>query len=167
VNGKYLVNVGGKIREFLAVITSAGAADSGKLPALDATGRLSNTVMPVGFGEEITVVQASEALAAGDFVNIHNVSGAARVRKADAPTNKPAHGFVLAAVASGGNATVYRQGSNTARTGLTPAADYFLGTSGGVMTTPPTTAGQISQLLGVSVNATTIVVEIESEILIA
>lgn len=167
MNGKYLIHMLGRPREVLAAIISAGAADSGKLVALDANGRLSNTMMPVGFGEEITVVQASEALAAGDFVNIHNVSGAARVRKADAPTNKPAHGFVLAAVASGANATVYRQGSNTARTGLTPASDYFLGTSGGVSTTVPTTAGHIAQLIGVSVSATTIVVEIESEILIA
>src|SRR5690606_35480393 len=63
--------------------TSAGAADAGKLAMLDANGRLDSTMMPVGIGADTASIQASEALAAGDFVNIHSSSGA-RVRKADA-----------------------------------------------------------------------------------
>lgn len=93
--------------------TSAGAGDAGKLVALDASGKIDSTMMPVGIGADTSSIQASENLAAGDFVNIHNSSGA-RVRKADASTaGKEAHGFVLSTTASGAQATVYFEGTNT------------------------------------------------------
>lgn len=54
-------------------------------PALDASGRLDSSVMPVGIGADTATIQTSEALASGDYVNIHDdVAGAFRVRKADA-----------------------------------------------------------------------------------
>lgn len=118
--------------------TSAGAADAGKLAALNASGilddsiinatvasaankvvklgadgKLDVTVMPTGIGADTAVIVASEALAAGDLVNIWNDGGTAKVRKADASVaGKEAHGFVLAAVSNAANATVYFEGSN-------------------------------------------------------
>ena len=47
--------------------TSAGAGDSGKVVALDAAGRIDNSMMPVGIGADTASIQASEALAAGEL----------------------------------------------------------------------------------------------------
>lgn len=50
--------------------SSAGAGDAGKVVALDGSGRIDNTMMPVGIGADTATITASEALSAGDFVNI-------------------------------------------------------------------------------------------------
>lgn len=95
--------------------SSAGAGDSGKVVALDGAGRIDSTMMPVGIGADTASITASEALAAGDLVNIWNSTGA-KARKADATVaGKEAHGFVLASVSNGASATVYFEG--TARRG--------------------------------------------------
>jgi hypothetical protein len=74
--------------------------------------------MPTGIGADTASITASEALAAGDLVNIYDSTGA-KCRKADASTSgKEAHGFVLAAVESAASATVYFEGSNTQVTGI-------------------------------------------------
>lgn len=167
---KFIKLNGGRLQEESGVTVSAGAADAGRLPQLDASGRLDNSVMPVGIGADTASIQASEALAAGDFVNIHNVSGAPRVRKADAATSgKEAHGFVLAAVASGANATVYFEGQNTQVTGKTPGARQYLSptTPGATTETPPSAAGQVVQFVGVAISATSITTEIEDGVILA
>ena len=137
--------------------TSAGASDAGKLAALDATGKLDATMMPVGLGSECDSVTASEALSAGDFVNIWASTGA-KVRKADASTaGKEAQGFVLAAVSSGAAATVYRISQlNNQLTGMTPGAKQYLSaaTAGARVETTPATAGNVVQVLGVAKSAT-------------
>ena len=87
--------------------TSAGAGDSGKLVALDGSGRIDSTMMPVGIGADTATITTSEALSAGDFVNVWDSTGA-KVRKADATVSgKEAHGFVLSAYGSSASATVY------------------------------------------------------------
>lgn len=139
-----------------AVASSAGAGDAGKVAALDGAGRLDATMMPVGIGADTASIQASENLAAGDFVNIHN-SGGARVRKADATTTgKEAHGFVLGAVSSGANATVYFEGSNTAVSGMTPGTVFLHTTAGGATGTAPSGSGNVVQKLGVATSATSV-----------
>lgn len=159
----HLVN--GVPTEVPAVSVSAGAADAGKLPELDGSGRLDPSTMPAGIGADVKVIQASEALDAGDFVTIHDSSGA-RVRKADASDGLAgrAHGFVLNNVASGANATVYFEGPNTALSGLTPGVNYVLShtTPGGVLpiSGASSTAGHIVQELGVAVGAAEINVEV-------
>lgn len=162
--------------------TSAGAGDSGKIPALnasgilddsilnasvtssankivkmDGTGRIDIGVLPVGVGADTATITTSEALAAGDFVNVHNSSGP-KVRKADATAaGKQAHGFVLASFGSGASATVYFEGSNTSVTGKTPGATQFLATTAGASTeTAPAAAGNINQEIGVATSATSI-----------
>jgi len=102
---KYLSQVNGALSEVATNQTSSGAGDANKIPSLDSTGKLDMTMMPVGLGAETDSIVASENLAAGDMVNFWNSTGI-KVRKADASSNKPAHGFVLAAVTSGENATV-------------------------------------------------------------
>ena len=151
---KFLRLISGALTEVFGVTTSAGAGNDGDIVALDATGRIDNSMMPVGIGADTKSIQASENLAAGDFVNVHN-SGGARVRKADATTaGKGAHGFVLAAVTSGANATVYFEGTNNQVTGLTPG-DVFLQTTAGLSgATVPSAAGNVVQRLGAAVSAT-------------
>lgn len=139
-----------------STVSSAGAGDADKHPRLDGTGRLDSSVMPVGIGADTATIQASENLAAGDFVNIHNSSGA-RVRKADATAaGKEAHGFVLSAFTSGNNATVYFEGTNTQVSGQTPGTVFLQTTAGTAGATAPSSSGNVVQKLGVAVSATAI-----------
>jgi hypothetical protein len=150
-----------------AQASSAGAGDAAKLVQLDGTGRIDASMMPVGIGADTATIAASENLAAGDFVNIHNSAGA-KARKADATTTgKEAHGFVLSAVTSGNNATVYFEGTNTAVTGQTPGV-VFLATSAGTATaTAPSASGNVVQRLGVAVSATAINFEPQPPVVLA
>lgn len=137
-------------------VVSAGAADSGKLAALDASGRLDTTVMPPGIGADTASITASEALAAGDLVNIWNNGGTANARKADGSTSgKEAHGFVLSAVANGAAATVYFEGTNTQCTGLTPGNQFLSASTPGKSTaTAPSASGNVVQRVGFATSAT-------------
>ena len=136
--------------------TSAGAGDSGKLPALDGSGRLDNSFMPVGIGADTAAISTSETLAAGDFVNIWDSTGA-KVRKADATTaGKEAHGFVLAAFTHPTTATVYFEGTNTGVTGKTPGVQFLQTTAGTSGSTAPSASGNAVQKLGIAVSATAI-----------
>jgi len=139
-----------------ATVASAGAGDSGKVLRLDGAGRIDATAMPVGIGADTQSIQASENLSAGDFINVWNSSGA-RVRKADATTaGKHAMGFVLSAVTSGANATVYFEGTNTAVTGQTPGDVFLATTAGTATTTAPSASGNVVQPIGIATSATSI-----------
>lgn len=154
---KYIRNNAGTLTEVEAKVTSAGAGDAGKIPALDGSGRLDTSMMPVGIGADTAVIVASEALAAGDFVNIWNSTGA-KARKADASASgKEAHGFVLAAVSNAANATVYFEGTNTQVTGLTPGVVFLSASTAGQATgSAPSGTGQVVQRLGVAISTTAI-----------
>lgn len=152
----FLRLVGGVFTQVFGVQTSAGAGNAGDIVSLDDTGRIDGSMMPVGIGADTASIQASEALAAGDFVNVWN-SGGARVRKADATTaGKDAHGFVMAAVSSGATATVYFEGTNTQVSGQTPGLVYLQTTAGAAGATVPSTSGNVVQPLGVATGATSI-----------
>jgi len=158
---KFLSLISGKISEVIASVTSAGAADAGKIPALDSTGRLDTSMMPTGIGANTKTLTAYEALSAGDFVNEFLDSGALKVRKADATSaGKEADGYVLAAVSSGASATVYPlSGSNTQLTGLTIGSTYYLATIAGTATaTAPSGSGNVIQKLGKAVTTTEMIV---------
>lgn len=152
---KYISNNSGTLTEVAAVQASAGAGDAGKIVALDSTGHLDSTIMPTGIGADTATFTASEALAAGDLVNIWNSTGA-KARKADGSTSgKEAMGFVLAAVSNGGTATVYFEGTNTQVTGLTPGPLFLSATTPGACTsTAPTGSGQVVQRVGFAIGAT-------------
>jgi hypothetical protein len=154
---KYIRNNAGVLTEKEATVVSAGAADAGEIIALDSTGRLDNSVMPVGIGPDVYQIEASENLAAGDFVNIWNDGGTAKARKADATTTgKFAHGYVLAGVTSGNPATVYFEGTNTQVSGATPGQTFLSTTAGGFTATAPSGSGNVVQRLGIAVSATEI-----------
>jgi hypothetical protein len=158
------LNTNGTQVEYSGVLTSAGASSSGEIPALDAVGRLDVSMMPVGFGSDAITATAGEALTAGDMVYI---SGTGTILKADATTiAKQARGYIITSVANAASATVYFDDTNTALTGLTPGATYFLSnTPGGVTTTPTTTTGQICQEVGFAASATTLRVNIQEPVI--
>jgi len=150
----FLRLVSGRITEILGIQTSAGAGDAGKIPALDSTGRFDTSMMPVGVVADTATVTTSEALAAGDWVNIHNSSGA-KVRKADATVQgKEADGFVLAAASSAASALVYFEGRNTQVSGQTVGPVYLQTTAGLGGATVPSASGNVVQRVGVAVSAT-------------
>ena len=158
-SNRFLSLVGGVQQLLTAIATSAGAGDANKIVMTDGSGKLDTTFMPTGIGPDTVTIQASEALAAGDFVNIHDDTGA-RVRKADATNTRPANGFVLASVTSGQSATVYLSGRNTSLTSLTIGARYYLSdtAAGGVATTAPADSG-IVQYLGTAASGDSLVFE--------
>lgn len=133
-------------------------------------GELRRADVPTGSGEADTdEIMASEDLEAGDFVNIWNDGGIAKVRKASANTEgKRAHAFVLVPVSSGAVATIYYEGPNTALSGLTPGSTYFLNSTNPGKVTSSTglslESGHIVQELGVAISATKINVEISKPI---
>ncbi len=136
--------------------TSAGAGDTGKVVALDSSGRIDTTMMPVGISADTGSITASEALAAGDFVNIWNSSGA-KARKADATVaGKHAMGFVLASVSSSATATVYFEGTNTQVTGQTPGDVFLTATAGLASDTAPSSSGNVVQCVGLATSTTSI-----------
>lgn len=178
---KLIKNNAGALTEETTLITSVGAGDANKVPALngqgilddsilnasvvsapnktakyDASGKLDITVMPTGIGADTAIVTASEALASGDLVNIWNNAGTANVRKADGNSpGKEAHGFVLAAFSSSTAATVYFEGSNNQQSGMTPGVQFLsITTPGKTQATAPTGAGKIVQKVGFAVSAT-------------
>lgn len=164
---KYLYNNAGQITEKAAVQSSAGAGDAGKIPALDASGKFDTTMMPTGMGADTASITTSEALNAGDFVNIWNSTGA-KARKADATVaGKEAHGFVLAAVLSGAQATVYFEGSNTGVTGQTPGPVFLSTTPGQAASAAPSGSGNVVQRVGFAISATAINFQSLSPIVLA
>jgi len=166
---KYLYNNQGTITEKAATVVSTGVNEAGKIVALDSTGKLDNSVLPVGVGPDTKILPAAEALGAGDFVNIFNDAGTVKVRKADATTaGKEANGFVLSAVTAGADATVYFEGTNNQLSGLTGGAVYFLSTTaGGVTSTAPSSSGNVVQRIGRALSATEINVEFSTPIVLA
>lgn len=160
---RFLARVSGKLRQIAAIVTSAGAADAGKIPALTAAGTLDMSMMPNGIGANTQIIPASEALSAGNLVNIWSDTGAVKVRLADNSNGRPADGYVLAPAALAANATVYPlDGANSGLTGLTPGNEYWLGTAGGVVDIPldetdVLNANKISQYLGKAKSATELI----------
>jgi hypothetical protein len=153
---KFIQNSGGDLVEKVSIQASVGAGDAGKLVSTDTNGRFDLSLMPSGFGAETQSIICSEALAAGDYVNIYNNTGTPNCRKADATASaKRCHGYVLTGYTSGQSALVYTDGKNNQNTALT-AGDVYLSAStpGKATNTAPSAATQIVQKLGVAVSAT-------------
>ncbi len=153
----------GGVTETPATDTSAGAADAGKIPALDSAGRLAQNMMPVGVTPDTLTANASGALSAGDFIYV--TSGGLIARASAAPGGNETIGFVLAASTTGTPATAYFEGRNTGLTGLTVGAKYYLSTTvpGGVQTAVPTGAGAFQQAVGRAISASTIAFEADDQ----
>lgn len=150
---KYIKNASGVLTEQAAAVTSA--VDS--IVATGASGLLDITLMPTGVGPDIVSAVASEALSAGNLVNLYSNAGTVNVRKADASSpSKEANGYVIASVSNAGTASVYLSGLNTAVTGRTVGKQFLSATPGSSTTTAPSTSGQIVQQVGFCDTATSL-----------
>lgn len=162
---KFMTLVSGVRTLLSAIQTTAGAGDAGKILAANAAGKLDESFLPDGIGASVQIVSASEALVAGDFVNLWNDSGTLKARKADATNGRAAHGFVKVSVASSADASMYwLDGTNTELSGLTVGARYYLGAAGVATSVPydptnPANAGYYHQYLGLAVSATELATE--------
>lgn len=152
---KFLTRVSnGAISLVSAITASAGGADGNKVVATGADGKLDPTLFPAGVEIQTEIAEATEALIAGDFVNIYDNAGSPAVRKAVA--NNPAklaNGFVLAGAAITDEVTIYTKGVNT-QIVATEGLKYYLSsaTAGLATSTAPTdTAGHFQQVLGIGV----------------
>lgn len=167
---KFLILDSGRTKQLEATTASAGAGDAGKVPGLDGSGRIDQSMMPVGVGPDTATLTASETLAAGDLINIWDDSGTTKIRKADATAEgKEADGFVLAGVTSGQSGLVYFDGTVAGLSGLTSGARYFLSAAapGGATATPPSSAGNVVQYVGKAKSATELVFEAREPITLA
>ena len=158
---KYIEQDAGSLKEVEALDSSSGAGDAGSIIALNSQGKLDASMLPTGIGADTVVLPATENLSAGDLINVYDASGTASVRKADATTiGKEAVGFVLDAVTSGGNATVYFEGTNDQVAGVTIGLQFLdTATAGGSTATAPTGSGNVVQRIGFATSATAINVE--------
>lgn len=164
-NGKFLNLEGGKKVLDSAINSSAGAGDANKIIMTDSGGLIDPTFLP-STGD--ISKEASEALDAGDYVNLFDDSGTVRMRKADNSNGRPADGYVLSAVSALASGVIkpLHVGVNNALSGLTLGARYFLGTAGNVTTTPPSAAGETVQCLGIACSATELYQQPEDPVLI-
>lgn len=145
-----------------------GAGQANKIPALDLSGRLDQTMMPTGIGAETAALEAFGALAAGDLVNVFNDGGVMKVRKADASSGvAPANGFVLEAYLATDTATVYFAGLIGSLSGLTPGLHFLSTTPGQSNHVAPSATGNVVQRIGTALNSTTIFFNPQDPILLA
>lgn len=154
----------GATNEYAGKSTSAGTADAGEFPILNAAGKLDITLMPNGVGADSVTGVAGEALVAGDFVYITSTGA---VVKADATSlAKAAMGYVLTSVLNAGTATVYFNSINSSLSGLTIGGTYYLSATAGlsVLTATSITTGQFAQSLGIATSATSLSVNIGTSI---
>lgn len=129
-----------------------------------------NLIISVAASSSTISIEASANLSAGDFIRIHDSSGA-KVRPADNTTalaDDRADGFVLAGVLSGNMADVYiAPAVNDQLSGLVPGTIYVLSTAGDVidLASLPAVSGTILQVLGIAISATELAVNIDEPIL--
>lgn len=161
----FLARVAGVTKHIFAIDSSAGAADAGKIAALNSAGVWDLSFMPPGIGPTTTAAVTTDTLSAGNFVNFYNNGGTFNMRLADNSNGRPANGYVIAAFSASATATAYPlDGTNANMTGLTEGAAYWLDTAGGVTATPldetdVANANKISQYLGIAKSTTELVTD--------
>lgn len=155
---RLLALISGRMQDYVPLIASTGVASSGAVPALNAAGLLDVSFMPPGLGADVATLTASEAIAAGAYVNVWNNAGVFAVRNADGSVaGKQADGFTLGALASGASGLIYFQGINIAVTGQVPGLVFLSDTAvGAAATTGATAAGHTYQQIGLALSATSV-----------
>lgn len=164
---KYIALDSGQLTEVEATVESVGAEDAGEIVALDSSGRLDDSVMPVGIVPEVKICPAKEALVAGNLINLFSDEGTLKARKADCSNSRPAHGFILSSFDQDADATVYLEGNNTGVSGKTIGAVQYLSTAGATTETAPSDSGYIVQEIGIAVSAMEITFELQKPITLA
>ncbi|KTT33810.1 hypothetical protein SB18R_03220 [Pseudomonas oryzihabitans] len=166
---RFLRMVNGRLQQIAGVVVSSGSSNAGDLVALGDNGRLDDSVMPAGVGANTQPLVASGAIGAGKFVNFFQDSSTSpstlKMRLADNSNGRVAHGFVLSAVADAATGIAYPMDAvNSALSGLSPGVEYYLGTSGGIITpaldetaSANQGVGKVSQYVGIAKSATELV----------
>jgi hypothetical protein len=150
------------VDQYTPVTTSAGQTDAYKVAVLGADGQFDSSLIP---NIESTVLTAKEAIAAGNFVNITNVTGTSEVQNANATDGtKLCIGFVKDTVGQGDPVKVYFDGPNAyvplgSFTAANIDEEVFLSTTSGQCCARSTTftTGQAVQKVGtiIAVNTQT------------
>jgi hypothetical protein len=156
---KFLTKATNGLTQLVSAITaSTGNGDANKIIATNSNGLLDNTLLPPSVAKTIVDATAGEALVAGNFVYL---DATGKAFKADNTSlSKAAQGFVTSAAAINTTVSVYTSGVNTALTGVTPGAVYYLGTTGALTATAPSfVVGAIHQVLGYGKSATELIFE--------
>ncbi|AWM80503.1 hypothetical protein DKL61_09125 [Gammaproteobacteria bacterium ESL0073] len=153
---RFLTIENGQKKSKEALLSSSGAADAGKIPALNNEGKIDKTMLPDS-AETADIVKASESLTAGSFVNLFkDETGVISVRLADNTNNREAHGFVKQAATAGESVGFYSLGIiNPELSGLVVGQRCYLGVTGKIIQTPldeslSSNKGYISQYLGIA-----------------
>lgn len=102
---------------------------------------------------------AAAIIAGGRFIHFN---GSGQLLAADSSNDRPAQGYIIAAVASGETIEVFAGGVITTLSGLTAGEGYFLGTSGQVTGTAP--ASGFVQPVGAAISASILAVDIEEPV---
>ena len=104
---------------------------------------------------EVEVFEASEAITAGDEINIWDDGGTEKARKASASGySTRSFGYAENSAAIGQDVTVIMEGIKSGLAGLTIGDPVFLSlTAGAVTQTPPQLDGEIWQQLGNAIRA--------------
>ena len=159
----------GELVEVRSVENSTGAADAGKLVALDDTGKLKDSLLPAQSGSTLIKAVASEAVTAGSLLNLWNNGGILSVRLANASIGRKAVGFTTQTKSSGQTVDVIMGGIMEGLSNITPSANYFLSATvpGSFGTTPPSSVGHISQTIGVGADVTSLMFNPQDPIKIA
>lgn len=110
-------------------------------------------------------IEASEDILHGQFVNVFDDGGIAKVRLADASVPYRADGWFAVSAKAGDRLQIQRGGMNPYLEGLTPGEEYALSHTdpGGVvaLSSATTTAGHIVQVLGTASSDMAMLVEIQ------
>jgi len=164
---KYISQNAGFMTEVQATDSSAGAGNEGDLVALDASGKIALNMMPTGVGADLKNMTANGAISARDFVYVEAAGTIAVADNGSVGTRSV--GIVQAAILDAAAGDVYFEGIVSGFTGLTPGANYYLGTGGTVVLAGglPTATGEIVQKVGVALSATELSIEIGQAIVLA
>ena len=164
---RFIDYVNGVLKQIVPISSTSGVTDASKIVQTGADGRLDASLMPPSITGQVKVLPASEALTAGELVNIWSDAGTIKVRKADASNSRLAVGYVAAGVLSGADASIYVEGIMTGLTGFVPGLAW-LGDAGAITQTPPSSgSGGISQIVGTCLSATEMEFEANDPIYLA
>jgi len=117
---------------------------------------------PLVTGLGLTAV-ATETINAGALVNLWLSGGVIKVRNADnTAEGKEAFGFVTSSYVSTDTVSIYQMGTIGGLSSLTIGSRYYLGTSGGITLTAPTTTGTVVQWVGIAVSSTELLFQLSA-----
>lgn len=162
---KYIALSNGIDIEVEATVVGGTVAQAGDVLALDSTGRIDSSVLPVGLGADTLVATSAEVLSSANPMVYIKSDG--QVANASATSGgNPTIGFVISNYSFGAQAIVYFEGRITGLSGLTIGARYYLSDTvpGGITATPVTGTGKLHQYIGRAVSATTITFECDDHI---